>query len=1193
MSAKTSLTGELRAEVKALEGDLRARVATQRDVDADWRAQHRAALACGRTGASWQEWSDDRITQAAVAWVLTTVFIRFAEDNALVKPVWISGPKSRRAEALNAQAEFLRQEARDNPDVTDREWLCQAVDYLAGLPASQPLVDDTSALWLVTPSGDAASRLLAFWRERDEAGELLRDLQDEKLDTRFLGDLYQDLSEEAQSRYALLQTPVFVEEFILDRTLEPALKERPLDGFKLIDPTCGSGHFLLGAFSRLLERWDRKEPGLENRARVQKALDAVHGVDLNPFAIAIARFRLTISAMQASGDRLLEDAPNFAYRLAVGDSLLHGLDQAELDYGPEHSVDRTAANYAYPTENLAALRKILTNGRYDVVVGNPPYIAVKDQALNQAYRDRYHYLKGTYALTVPFMERFFNLAKPGERAGWVGQITSNSFMKREFGAPLIEKFFPTKDLRLVADTSGAYIPGHGTPTVILVGRNARPVRDSVRAVLGVRGEPGRPDEPAKGVVWTAITGYVDEPGHSDDWVTIADLDRKRLATHPWSLAGGGASELASYLSIGTEPLSRRASSIGYTGQTNADDAFLFHAGALARREIDEGWHRPFLTGDDVRDYQVAPKNEAIFPYERNNVAKLNAGSLLWRLMWPNRTTLWARATFGKSTYREEGRPWWSWHQVAKSRTSGPVITWAFVQTSNHFVFLRECLLHNRHAPVIKLADGATENDHLVLLGVLNSSTACFWLKQNSHDKGNGGYGGGIADQEWERFFEFTGTTLQDFPLPASLPLDRGRLLNRLAQRLARLTPLSTIEAGTPTREALVEAYHAYDATRSEMIAQQEELDWEVYRLYGLVDDELTYLGDDLPELALGERAFEIVLARRMAAGEEQTAWFARHGSTAITGPPAHWPVAYRELVERRIALIESHPYLRLLERPEYKRRWAREAWEKQEGRALRDWLLDRLEDKRFWFDRTGVPTPRSVAQLADDVARDPDLVSVLALWEGRPDVPVAASLEKLLAKEAVPYLAAYRYKDSGLRKREAWEHTWALQRREDAGEKFGSNTLNGPIPVPPKYTSADFARKEYWDHRGKLDVPKERFILYPDASRDTDPTPVLGWAGWDHAQQAFAIDQLLQQREAEGWREDKLIPLAAGLAELLPWVEQWHAEPDAFYGGVSPAEFFREQLADRCRQVERTREQLATWRPAPARRGRARKATTT
>ncbi len=104
--------------------------------------------------------------------------------------------------------------------------------------------------------------------------------------------------------------------------------------------------------------------------------------------------------------------------------------------------------------------------------------------------------------------------------------------------------------------------------------------------------------------------------------------------------------------------------------------------------------------------------------------------------------------------------------------------------------------------------------------------------------------------------------------------------------------------------------------------------------------------------------------------------------------------------------------------------------------ALRSWLLGQLEARRLWFDAQGRPTPRSVAQLADDVARVPDLVTVLALWEGRPDVPLTQSLARLLADEAVPYLAAHRYKDSGLRKREEWERTWALQRHEDAGEKL-------------------------------------------------------------------------------------------------------------------------------------------------------------
>ena len=86
-------------------------------------------------------------------------------------------------------------------------------------------------------------------------------------------------------------------------------------------------------------------------------------------------------------------------------------------------------------------------------------------------------------------------------------------MKREFGKKLIEEFFSGVDLNLVIDTSGAYIPGHGTPTVIIFGRNRRPSRRrTVRAVLGIRGEPGTPADPAQGLVWTAIIETGRQPG---------------------------------------------------------------------------------------------------------------------------------------------------------------------------------------------------------------------------------------------------------------------------------------------------------------------------------------------------------------------------------------------------------------------------------------------------------------------------------------------------------------------------------------------------------------------------------------------------------------------------------------------------------------------------------------------------------
>jgi len=502
--------------------------------------------------------------------------------------------------------------------------------------------------------------------------------------------------------------------------------------------------------------------------------------------------------------------------------------------------------------------------------------------------------------------------------------------------------------------------------------------------------------------------------------------------------------------------------------------------------------------------------------------------------------------FGQ-TMAERERPWYDHLECYTSKMRTPLsIAFAFVATHNHFVLDRGGQVFNRSAPVIKLPAGATEKDHLALLSVLNSSTACFWLKEQSQPKG------GAADQLWLRTYEFTGTTLLDYPLCATLPLERGQMLDRLASKLADHSPSAFCVRELPIADALAEAHSKSVELRSQMVWQQEELDWEVYRLYGLVEQDLTFGGDDLLQLALGERAFEIALARRIADGDEETAWFTHplQSSNPITEIPSHWPTAYRELVQRRLDLIAQDPAIGLLERPENKRRWASEPWEKQQIVALRDWLLDRLEDKRFWFDPQGRPQPRSVAQLADDVARDADLLSVLVLWEGRPDVPVSDSLVRLLADECVPYLAAYRLKDSGLRTREVWEQTWSLQRREDAGEKVGT------IPVPPKYTSADFRKASWWQARGKLDVPKERFILYPDAGRETDPTPLLGWAGWDHAQQSLALSLVIGAREADGWDDDRLVPLVAGLAELQPWVEQWHADVDPTYG-VSLAAFCR------------------------------------
>lgn len=1201
------------------------------EIDAGLREAYAQIEKGGRTADPFEVWREDYLDQVAVAWVLGCVFVRFMEDNQLIDECWLAGEGDRRKLAEDTHELYFR----EHPHDSDREYFEYVFHAVGKIPAAKDLfAEGKTPLWAVGPSGDMAMRLLAFWREVvPETGLLKRNFNHERHEThekedsghsidssfrvfsvfrgsdptRFLGDLYQDLSERARKKYALLQTPIFVEEFILDRTLDPAIAEFGLDEVRMIDPTCGSGHFLLGGFARLFDLWIKRDSN--EIAAAQKALDGVWGCDINPFAVAIARFRLIVAALQACGIKRLKDAPAWKIHLATGDSLLFGQRWDRDGYAKgtqlflETEEEGSWAPEIYACEDKEAIAEVLGQ-QYHAVVGNPPYIVPKDKALNQAYRGRYPTCHRQYSLAVPFMERFFDLAVAsggttndtnntkemhGIGAGYVGQITANSFMKREFGKKLIEEFFKKIDLTHVIDTSGAYIPGHGTPTVILFGRNRKPVESTVRAVLGIKGEPSTPADPSQGLVWQSIVQHIDLENAQDAFTSASDVSRASFTSHPWSVGGGGASDLKEMIEAKHQRLEDVVSLIGFICMTRADDVYFTDERSLIRAGLSRKNIILNIQGDTVRDWSISDPETAVFPYDDdlNPVPELSDSPVI-RFLWPFRTVLWTRKE-PNGDHRQLGLTWYEWSRFQRERYRTPLsIAFAFVATHNHFVLDRGGKVFKQSAPIIKLPAEATEDDHLAILGLLNSSTACFWGRQVFFPKG--GYGAG----KWEERLEWDGTKMQSFPLPNNAPTKTTQKLNTVSERYAAILPNQTIATCTsPTAIAIKECQRIACDLRKEMIALQEELDWECYRLYGLLDEAACHHGDNLPSIELGQRAFEIVMARQMAAGELETTWFERHGSTPITEIPAHWPEAYRKLVERRIELIESNQAINLIERPEYKRRWNTESWDVQQQLALKNWLLDRLES--YWKDEGGrmkderggiqpsvfslQPSLHSVAELSDKASGDRDFLQVATIYRGREDFDVAALIAELVESESVPFLPVLRYKPTGLRKREVWEKTWDLQRREDAGEHVGD------IKVPPKYTSADFINGDYWRLRGKLDVPKERWISYPHCETESDPSLVVAWAGWNHLQQATALIAYYDARKREGWDAKRLMPLLAGLDQLLPWIHQWHPEIDPEFGETAGQSYETLLKAD-AHELGLTLEQIRAWEPPAKTKGR-------
>nr|WP_290047343.1 BREX-2 system adenine-specific DNA-methyltransferase PglX [Nocardia nova] len=564
-----------------------------------------------------------------------------------------------------------------------------------------------------------------------------------------------------------------------------------------------------------------------------------------------------------------------------------------------------------------------------------------------------------------------------------------------------------------------------------------------------------------------------------------------------------------------------------------------------------------------------------------NLLPLPEKSGAFRWLWPARTTMGNRATFSKGTYFSDGRQWYEWHQTTMSHGAHPwTITFAEVATHNHFALDRGGKVFKQTAPVIKLPQGASEDDHLNLLGLLNSSTACFWLKMVCHKKGGSPEsGGGRSDQPWSWSYQFNSTNVEDFPIPSAFPSEISTEIDALAQQLTKIRtpwPADSLPSSAKMRELKT----IWDDTRARLIALQEELDWQVYGIYGLTPLELCATPSDVPDLAFGERAFEIVLARRVLAGEAPDDWFTRHGATPATDVPDHWPDSYKDLVRRRIDTIESNSAIGMIERPDYKRRWATAGWDQFQEKALRSWLLGRMESRSIWCRDDAQPRILTLARLTDLLAADDDFVSVAALHSPRAEL--AQVVATLITDQHVPFISALRYKPSGLRKRQDWEHVWDMQRQEDAmpdGHK--KNEFRKSIPVPPKYTNADFLRTSFWQARGKLDVPKERFISYGSTNAATPD--LYGWAGWDHREQAMAIAIHLAEHSLS---TEEITPFLAGLLELQPWLDQWHNDIDPDFG-ISPAEFLSGDRRERQAEHGLTDDDLRNWRPQPVRGRRA------
>ncbi|MCL2511789.1 MAG: Eco57I restriction-modification methylase domain-containing protein [Bacteroidales bacterium] len=231
---------------------------------------------------------------------------------------------------------------------------------------------------------------------------------------------------------------------------------------KICDPACGSGSFLIGAYQYLLN-WHkdyytklrvtsyelqvegRREKGergvrcevltplgeLTTAEKKRILLNNIYGVDLDSNAVEVTKLSLLLKCMEGETKETIEAQqklfhdrilPSLDNNIKSGNSLID-LDyyDNELDFGEERKIKPFSWKKAFP--------EVFTQGGFDCIIGNPPYVLVFKDEIKKYLENTYPAFQRNNDLYVAFISNCMRLLRPN---GIFSMITPNSFIRGDY-----------------------------------------------------------------------------------------------------------------------------------------------------------------------------------------------------------------------------------------------------------------------------------------------------------------------------------------------------------------------------------------------------------------------------------------------------------------------------------------------------------------------------------------------------------------------------------------------------------------------------------------------------------------------------------------------------------------------------------------------------------------------------------------
>ncbi|MEA2075899.1 MAG: TaqI-like C-terminal specificity domain-containing protein [Euryarchaeota archaeon] len=263
-------------------------------------------------------------------------------------------------------------------------------------------------------------------------------------------------------------TPQYIVDYIVKNTVGKLVEGKgktpeEIAEIKILDPACGSGSFLIGAYSYLLryhlDWYVNNEPKKHKKEVFQVRenewylttgekkrilLNNIFGVDIDPQAVEVTKLSLLLKVLEHENRESIDQQvklglegvlPKLEGNVKCGNSLI-GTDFYERQQGTLFDEEEMRRINVFDwNDDVKGFGEIMGRGGFDVVVGNPPYGAFFNEIEKAYIKQNFEAYKYRYDSYIYFVEKAINLTKID---GWISFITPELWLKLENGAPLRE-----------------------------------------------------------------------------------------------------------------------------------------------------------------------------------------------------------------------------------------------------------------------------------------------------------------------------------------------------------------------------------------------------------------------------------------------------------------------------------------------------------------------------------------------------------------------------------------------------------------------------------------------------------------------------------------------------------------------------------------------------------------------------------